>query len=63
MEQTSQEIELKRCPFCGGKPFFYKWEVIHNPIQAMRVECEECYAQSTYGTQESEVAGFWNQRI
>lgn len=55
------EIELKPCPFCGGKANLVKTTF------AFYVECEyqECYAwyPSFRETTESQAVNVWNIRI
>lgn len=54
------EIELKKCPFCGGNPHFG-----YNSGAVTHVYCVTCGAQSGYtNTYDAEVAAAkWNVRI
>jgi Lar family restriction alleviation protein len=65
----SAQVELKGCPFCGGKPFMYKWVTqslwSSNEVTFSQVECRECdiSGQSFCDDPDGEEAAeFWNTR-
>ncbi|MBR5202687.1 MAG: Lar family restriction alleviation protein [Clostridia bacterium] len=56
--------ELKPCPFCGGRPYFYEKTFLdrdgkeRNPTYT--VICENCFAKIVYHT--TDVVWMWNRR-
>ena len=56
--------ELKPCPFCGGKPYFYQIHVEYGKVWKVmcgaRMDC--CAILNDYKTQE-EAADGWNRRV
>lgn len=54
----SDNIELKPCPFCGGKPDLHSKDT---PTGVSYVECVECGVQMG-GGDDAEVAEQWNNR-
>lgn len=58
-------IELKPCPFCGGKAFLaeydYKFDTGYVPTYG--VECTGCNAAIYDCDTEEEAAEAWNRRV
>lgn len=54
------EIELKPCPFCGGKAKVASG--IHEGGKYHWVECTECYGRSVGNSLEDEAISAWNRR-
>lgn len=56
------EIELRSCPFCGGKA-----RLAHNCMtdygDSYWVECEECLAETYEEPNEKIVINKWNKRV
>lgn len=52
------EINIKPCPFCGGKPVIYK-SVLDRTVWVM---CSECGATSSYSYSEKTAIKAWNRR-
>ena len=62
----SQTIELKPCPFCGGRAHiaWYAEDFVRNAKHGdvLCVECEQCGIQTLPDTKE-ELIKFWNTRV
>ena len=54
----NEEIELKPCPFCGGKAYL-EWCKGH----LYKVECEECHATTAKYITPLEAQEEWNMRV
>ena len=62
--------ELKRCPFCGGRPKFYKdtvWYVdTEDYAERWRVVCgarvDCCYLVNDFATEQEAITA-WNRRV
>ena len=57
IEESQDEENLKRCPFCGGKAELFGTET--NGI--FYVKCLECDVDSNFDTPEEAIAA-WNRR-
>ena len=60
---TSEVIELKPCPFCGGKAEMVEQRLYGNTPTHFGVCCGSCY-QGTWRWHrtEAEAAAAWNRR-
>jgi Lar family restriction alleviation protein len=50
------KIELKPCPFCGGKAEM-------KGVVVAYVKCSNCKAETGCYEKEDEAAGAWNRRV
>ena len=50
------EIELKPCPFCGGKAYVYPTE------HGWSAQCEDCWSTGADKETREEAAAAWNHR-
>lgn len=58
----SSEMELKPCPFCGGKANFWESKANNGYLYGYAVRCSVCRSRSkTYGSEEYAMAA-WNRR-
>ncbi len=59
------EIELKPCPFCGGKAKFALGEEYREEHKQANdwVECESCGVETAYFDTAEEAAEAWNRRV
>lgn len=63
----SENENIKRCPFCGGKPYFYQiyahgqkvWKVMCGGMDGKKVDCIAILNE--WNTKE-EAAQSWNTR-
>lgn len=64
--QETQEVELKPCPFCGGKAFIsnYEYENYGNSRLEIThsIDCEKCCSSIGYCRSEEEAIETWNKR-
>lgn len=65
-ERKEDDMELKPCPFCGGKAKMEK--IIHddlptNEFDTFWISCEECESESTACTNEEDAIEAWNRRV
>lgn len=56
-----QELELKRCPFCGSKEVFPCKQVGYESIYS--VICTECDSEGSFSTGEDGAILAWNKRV
>ena len=64
------EAEIKPCPFCGGRPKFYKVTVWYvdtedyaerwRVVCGARVDC--CYLVNDFATEQEAITA-WNRRV
>lgn len=65
---VSNDVKLKRCPFCGGRPAKVILRGIGTMVDA-GIRCDDCFAQITslekYDSAWSECKAVkkWNKRI
>lgn len=56
-------IELKSCPFCGGKAIMETFTIKREGIPRYRVKCSECEIDVGWDWfSEDEAANKWNKR-
>lgn len=55
-------MELKPCPFCGGKPFISARLPYFGETLTVAVVCENCNAASKHKIKEEEAIEAWNRR-
>lgn len=60
-------MELKHCPFCGGKVHLVSFEGSCRGINGIEIECYECRYSLTLNTGqyepfESDAVDVWNRR-
>jgi Lar family restriction alleviation protein len=55
-------MELRECPFCGGKPEFEELGACRG---IFCVKCQKCWAKSIFGPieQKEETIEAWNRRV
>lgn len=59
MERSAEMIELKPCPFCGGKADIYEPDV---DIETHLVYCTKCQAETQLFAKREEAIEAWNRR-
>lgn len=57
-----KKIELKKCPFCGGKADFGFKGVFTSIVDNNWVECTLCHAETQIYDTREEAANVWNMR-
>lgn len=57
------QMELKPCPFCGGKPLVESFIFGREKTPRFRVRCSKCWCETNWEFfAENEVAEAWNRR-
>lgn len=57
------ELDLKRCPFCGSNEIFIdKFELIPGVFEFSAV-CAECEVRTAYFTTKKQALNAWNNRF
>lgn len=57
------EVELKPCPFCGGKAELIRWSIWEGSEITDFVQCTECTADGKHFHDEPDKAiAAWNRR-
>lgn len=66
---SKEERELKKCPFCGGKPKLWQWQGFDYGSYDTWVECTSCGSRTKKATHhmmdkepDFDVVAIWNGR-
>ena len=65
----NQDIELKPCPFCGGKAKIMAVQELRlGGDEGFVIQCEDCYMNTasingTYSSNSTDVIELWNRRV
>lgn len=54
-------MKLRKCPFCGGKPFV-KYNYVAQNKKQWAVQCH-CGARFVFRTRRYEAVAAWNRRV
>lgn len=57
------EIELKSCPFCGGKAKLHTWREEKRRENPSKIKCTVCGASTGVKKRITKAADAWNGRV
>lgn len=55
-------IQLKRCPFCNGTPYYEDDGANPFTLTGIRLRCSNCHIVTPVFTTYQELAAYWNTR-